>query len=158
MHNLTNLSHKGGFKMATTSLIQSGRQTAPFQVAQTSLLAKLELAFAASWSKESSYEPGTWSTQNSAWGQCGVTALIAQDFCGGRILTGEVNGVEHYWNQLPDGQNLDFTEHQFGKILSRHNIVEADRAIMLSYPDTVRRYDLLRANVENALMEVYTLD
>jgi len=37
-----------------------------------------------------------WRPDNPARGQCGVTAL-----------------VDHYWNRLPDGRDIDFTADQF---------------------------------------------
>ena len=48
-------------------------------------------------------------------GQCAVTALVVQDHCGGSILSGEVNGIPHYWNRLPTNEELDLTLRQFGR-------------------------------------------
>ncbi|SDT24727.1 YunG family protein [Actinoplanes derwentensis] len=59
-----------------------------------------------------------WRADNPARGQCGVTALIVQDLLGGELIVGEVQ-VEaakvghHYWNRLPDGQDVDLTAGQF---------------------------------------------
>jgi hypothetical protein len=33
---------------------------------------------------------------------------------GGDIVTGRVKGVQHYWNRLPDGKEVDLTSCQFG--------------------------------------------
>ena len=54
-----------------------------------------------------SHLPSRWSADNSAAGQCTVTALLIQELLGGRIVYGELNGVEHYWNYLPSEEELD---------------------------------------------------
>ena len=57
----------------------------------------------------------------------------------------------HYYNKLPDGQALDLTLTQYGsevKIESQKEI--RSREFVLSYPDTQRRYALLRSRLEDA--------
>jgi len=46
-------------------------------------------------------------------GQCFVTALCVQDILNGEIMCGMVNGIWHYWNMLPNGQEVDLTSDQF---------------------------------------------
>jgi hypothetical protein len=60
-----------------------------------------------------------WSAANPARGQCGSTALVIHDLLGGDLLIAEVirgdgsrQGV-HYWNLLPDGNEVDLTRGQF---------------------------------------------
>lgn len=71
------------------------------------------------WSIESSSK---WSPQNPANGQCGVTALVVNDFLGGEILKTKTPDGWHYYNKI-DGIRCDFTESQFAKntALPRHS-------------------------------------
>jgi hypothetical protein len=106
--------------------------------------------FSQCWRRETSYDPEHWSAKNPAWGQCAVTALIVQDLLGGALLRANINGIEHYWNQLPDFE-LDLTRHQFRNIKSETPAQEQSREFVLSFPDTVRRYKLLVALVHDTL-------
>jgi hypothetical protein len=112
---------------------------------------RLRIALASAWAPETSYDPIGWSQRNPAWGQCAVTALIVQDYCGGTLISGEVNGVPHYWNRLPTDEDLDLTLIQFGRD-ARHSRADlCDRDFVLSYPDTVRRYHQLQDRVTSRL-------
>ena len=108
---------------------------------------KVSAALSQSWSLETSYDPAGWSEHNSAWGQCAVSALIVQDLLGGELLVGKVNGIEHYWNELPDGRQIDLTKHQFGGIASLEGPSHASREFVLSFPETRTRYERLRRRV-----------
>ena len=70
-------------------------------------------AFEKSWSLDSSSK---WKPSNPALGQCGVTALVAQDCLGGEIVKTWVVKPHitlwHYYN-LIDGNPIDFTISQF---------------------------------------------
>ena len=77
-------------------------------------------------------DAGDWSPANPSRGQCGVTALIINDLLGGELLIADVlrtdgtrQGV-HYWNQLPDGTELDLTRDQFSidEIIQRPRTVQ----------------------------------
>lgn len=61
------------------------------------------------WSIESSSK---WSLDNPANGQCGVTALIVNDFFGGDILKTKLPEGWHFYNIL-DNISFDFTQSQF---------------------------------------------
>jgi hypothetical protein len=108
---------------------------------------QLSRALAQGWSRATSYDPAHWSEQNSAWGQCAVSALIVQDLLGGQLLLGKINGIEHYWNRLADDRELDFTRDQFEHVESLDGPTCADRDHVLSFPDTRRRYRRLRRSV-----------
>ena len=77
-------------------------------------------AIAASWSAETC-DPSDledWHEGNPSRGQCGVSALVINDYLGGDLLLARVSvdGVErsfHYWNRLPDGHEVDLTRAQF---------------------------------------------
>ena len=62
--------------------------------------------------------PG-WSPDNPARGQSSTTALVLHDVFGGSLVTGEVfvSGERmgfHWWNRLPDGEQVDITLEQYG--------------------------------------------
>ena len=61
------------------------------------------------WSSETSSK---WTESNPALGQCSVTALVIQDFYGGRLLKSKINNDWHFYNEI-DGTIYDFTASQF---------------------------------------------
>ena len=66
-------------------------------------------ALEASWSLRSST---LWRQDKPAAGQCGVSALVAQDHLGGEILKTRYGSLWHFYNRI-DGRRVDFTESQF---------------------------------------------
>ena len=76
---------------------------------KSSMIARIQKALEASWSLESST---LWTEGNPASGQCGVTALVAQDFLGGEILKTPYRDIWHFYNRI-DGEVVDFTKSQF---------------------------------------------
>jgi hypothetical protein len=112
---------------------------------------RLQTALKTAWAPETSFDPAGWSSSNPAWGQCAVTALIVQDHCGGSIVSGEVNGIPHFWNRLPTDEDLDLTLGQFGKAARHSRAQLCDRDFVLSYPETVRRYRQLQDRVSSNL-------
>ena len=119
-------------------------------------LKRLEKLIEKSWTKKTSASPQDWKYSNPAWGQCAITALVVQDFMGGELLRAvvpidEKNSISHYWNLLPDGKETDFTFKQFSSETVLKNEEKRDRQYVLSYPDTRKRYVLLRLALENQL-------
>jgi hypothetical protein len=68
-----------------------------------------------------------WTPDNPSRGQCATTAVVIHDFFGGVLMVGEVfvdapdgSGLLpervdfHWWNRLPDGEQVDITLEQFG--------------------------------------------
>jgi hypothetical protein len=108
---------------------------------------ELSVALTRGWSRTTSYDPARWSENNSAWGQCAVSALIVQDLWGGELLLGKINGIEHYWNRLSENKEIDFTRSQFDHIESLEGPMYVDRDYVLSFPATRRRYRQLRRSV-----------
>jgi len=119
------------------------------------MLEILEKALRKSWSAETSSDPKKWTPENPAWGQCAVTALVVQDYFGGELLRFDLLGIgSHYFNQLPDSSEIDLTSSQFTedmyKCILEHAPKETrTREYVLSYPDTVKRYEILKQRVEN---------
>ncbi len=123
--------------------------------------AQLQVAIEHSWTQETSSTPSGWSEANASRGQCVPTALVAQDFLGGDLqkLTTVFNGHEesHYRNVLDDGSVFDATRSQYPEdqelqiadvILGGFSSIRDKR---LSEPATRRRYELLKARVEQNL-------
>ena len=99
------------------------------------------------WNRRTSYDPQGWSKGNRAWGQCAVTALVVQDLFGGVVVRGFVNGIEHYWNRLPNQSELDLTRKQFNEIRDIAGVSPVSRDALLAFPSTVARYENLRQRV-----------
>jgi hypothetical protein len=106
------------------------------------------------WSRETAYEPEKWTPENPTHGQCAITALVIQDLLGGDLLRAKVNGAEHYWNRLPDSSELDLTRDQFGPALTTTTPERVSRAYVLSFSNTVRRYEQLSQLFTSALKEI----
>src|SRR5271157_2945689 len=96
-------------------------------------LAQLEDAIRASWSIETCdpVDRGDWTTDLACRGQCGVTALVVQDWVGGELLEAVVLHLDgthqgyHYWNRLA-GVDVDLTRAQFtrGEVIQESTVVE----------------------------------
>ena len=71
------------------------------------------------WSFETSDQ---WLPDNPARGQCNVTSLVVQDFCGGDILKTEAPGGWHFYNRV-EGKRHDLTASQFAAPIPYADIV-----------------------------------
>lgn len=112
----------------------------------------LTVALRSAWSAETSVSPSSWGEANPAAGQCAVTALVVQDFFGGDLMRAVVRpDVSHYWNRLPDGRELDLTKSQFPSFELAVPPVTRSREFVLSFPETVRRYDIFLERTLRAL-------
>ena len=87
-------------------------------------------------------------------GQCAITALVVQDFFGGDLLRGRIVGGTHYWNRLPNGQEVDLTAEQFENAPIISEVESRSRAYVLSYPATMARYNRLRENLSTLAFQV----
>lgn len=96
------------------------------------------------WAADTSTDPA-WSTKCPARGQCAVTALVIQDYLGGKLMRAEVEGISHYWNQVR-GDEVDLTREQFTKF-EPGAIRTRSRIYVLSFSETVRRYETLKERV-----------
>ena len=94
-----------------------------------------------------------WSEENSSLGQCAITALIVNDFFGGKIMRCMASSGSHYYN-LIDGKLADLTVEQFlGEIPQYENDEEITREYLLSNEDTKNRYLLLNKNLQKTIGE-----
>jgi hypothetical protein len=108
---------------------------------------ELKQRLRSAWREDTSISPGEWSGANPAVGQCAVTALIVQDLFGGELLRGQLTKGTHYWNRLPNGQEVDLTAEQFPSQPVIGNAEERSRDYVLSFPATTARYNRLRTNL-----------
>lgn len=122
-------------------------------------LSHLETSLKAAWSAATSYDARGWTPENAAYGQCAVTACVVQDYLGGDIVWAQAElpdgqKISHFFNRL-NGADLDLTRVQFpaGTHIPAGIAYpnEDARTHILSYPDTVRRYEALKQGVALAL-------
>jgi hypothetical protein len=113
----------------------------------------LQGALLLSWSEETA--AGEWQKACPSLNQCAVTALIVQDYLGGDLLRCKMtNGDTHYWNRLFDSTEIDLTIDQFLCIPAQPikiDFIVRNREYVLSFPNTVIRYELLKTRVQNVL-------
>lgn len=104
---------------------------------------------------DTSSDPEGWSASNPFWGHCAIVSLLAQDYFSGTLIRGSLERTKyanlrsHYWNKLPGGEEIDFTQEQYPD-LSFEDLTgeERDRNRILKYPDTLARYILLKKRFE----------
>lgn len=107
--------------------------------------------------KDTSMSSDRWNEENPTLGHCAVVALVAQDIFGGELLRASLEGTEfaysrsHYWNLLPDGSEIDFTEAQFEGRKPQLSGEVRGREYVLSNELTRQRYELLKNTI---LMEL----
>ena len=89
-----------------------------------------------SWSKEtcSLGLKDNWTKDNKALGQCAVTALVVNDFLGGKIMRCMCESGSHYYN-LINGEVVDLTDSQFKEIPDYSLGEERTREYLLSNID-----------------------
>lgn len=99
------------------------------------------------WSLQSSSK---WTEANPALGQCGVTALVVQDFLGGDILKTKYGEIWHFYN-LIDDESVDFTRSQFDNPIEYSNVVSNREE---AFADTnAQQYSYLRTAVQKRLQD-----
>lgn len=120
---------------------------------------RLEKALEQSWGRETSSNPSKWSSDNPAYGQCAVTALVVQDVFLGRLLRvvaiSPDEKVSHYYNELPAPKGVvDLTRRQFPKGTTFTAPEYRERDYVLSNPETAARYDILIRKVAANLLRI----
>ena len=94
-----------------------------------------------------------WSEENPSLGQCAITALIVNDFFGGKIMRCMASSGSHYYNIIDD-ELVDLTVEQFlGETPQYGEGQERTREYLLSNEDTKNRYLLLKSNLENIMKD-----
>ena len=101
-----------------------------------------------------------WGEDQPSYGQAEVTALVVNDFFGGRIMRSFGESGFHHYNEI-DGELVDLTSDQFGRFIYRiPNYAtgeEITREYLLSNEDIKRRYQLLSSRVDQILKEEESL-
>ncbi|MGN5648617.1 YunG family protein [Bacillus sp. Brlt_9] len=98
-----------------------------------------------SWSIETSSK---WTSENPAKGQCGVTALVVQEICGGKIKKTKVGEEWHFYNCI-DGKRSDFTDTQFK---GRLNYLDVKSNREEAFADTnEKQYSILKEKIMKEL-------
>ena len=116
---------------------------------------KLKQLLVESWSLETCSPGlrGEWTEDNPSLGQCAITALIVNDFFGGKIMRCMASSGSHYYNVIDD-EIIDLTVEQFlGEIPQYENGEERTREYLLGNEDTKNRYVLLNSNLQELISE-----
>ena len=87
---------------------------------------------------------------NKCFGMSGITALIVQDYFGGKIGKIHVNGVSHYFNIL-DNQVVDLTDSQFDSEINYTDYEIINRDLILT-ENTKQRYESLKKRLIKKLL------
>ncbi len=120
----------------------------------TTSFVQLRTTLAASWTAQTASPLVAWTPHNPSSGQCAVSALVLQDYCGGEIRRCVVAGTPHYFNRIDD-QVVDSTAAQFGTVAIDYDTATVrSRQRILRHADTRRRYKLLKGQVERFLVEL----
>lgn len=102
-----------------------------------------------------------WSNDIPTLGQCAITALIVNDFFGGKIMRCMSSSGSHYYNLIND-EIVDLTVNQFlGTLPLYDGGEERTREYLLSNDDTKERYllllDCLKRKMDNVNNKTYKL-
>ncbi len=107
-----------------------------------------------SWGKDTAYknDRGKWTEINRAAGQCTVTAMIINDYFGGKIYRGysKKNNLYHYWNII-DGKKVDLTASQFDNDIHFDKVVLKKKDQLIKIDNVRKRYYILKGRVDNYL-------
>lgn len=93
-----------------------------------------------------------WCEENRTLGQCAITALVLNDFLGGKIMRCESETGSHYYNLIND-QIVDLTVSQFNNLPNYQISTERSREYLLSNEDTKNRYKLLLERVKENFLK-----
>jgi hypothetical protein len=127
-------------------------------------LSRLEVAIRQAWGHDTSAS-GKFDSKNPARGQCAVTAVVFQDYVGGKIVWDEVvlpndSKESHYFNKIEagiSGTEYDLTRLQFpigteiGIGEDKKKGFNSTREYILSYEATRKRYEILSERVAKLL-------
>ena len=105
------------------------------------------------WDKDTC-SPGlrsSWDESNPSLGQCAITALIVNDYYGGKIMRCIASSGSHYYNMI-ENELVDLTVEQFlGEIPEYEKGEERTREYLLGNEDTKSRYLLLNKNLKSVI-------
>lgn len=112
------------------------------------------------WDKKTAYGWGKrWTIERPEVDQCAVTALVLQDYFGGKLLRCETDVGSHYWNEFENGIQFDATVKQFeytGEVPDRSTVITRPRSYLLKNRDTAERYIILKKRVDTIIEKWYS--
>ncbi|MGC9048939.1 MAG: YunG family protein [Patescibacteria group bacterium] len=75
------------------------------------------------------------------------------DYLGGELLY--CKHQHHYWNRLPNGQEVDLTRSQFpkGTIICIDKIITSKKGVRAKRANTEERYKILKSRVITAVIK-----
>ncbi len=102
-----------------------------------------------------------WTPENKTWGQCTITAFLAQDIFGGKVRgILRPGGNYHCYNEVGDCC-FDLTSEQFGEeakeLVYDENNPEQFREAQFRIPEKQERYELLKKLLKKKLYPVEVL-
>lgn len=91
-----------------------------------------------------------WTAANPTWGQCSITAFLAQDIFGGKVYGVPLgDGGFHCFNVVGDCV-FDLTSEQFGdEKLNYTNCPEQSREVHFSKAEKRERYEKLKGRLQH---------
>jgi hypothetical protein len=101
------------------------------------------------WCADTSYN-NEWDVNTPSKGQCTVTALVVQEFFGGKILYCKTaEGSTHYWNKLHSGViDLTLEQFQYSKDYPLYHTTKTkSRNSLLKIKNVNERYQILYKKV-----------
>lgn len=93
-----------------------------------------------------------WSPSNPTWGQCSITAFLAQDIFGGKVFGVPRNGGNYHCFNVIGDCVFDLTSEQFGdEKLDYENCLEQSREVHFAKVEKKERYEKLKAMLDDGL-------
>lgn len=111
------------------------------------------------WSIDTAYEGDKkkWTEDKKSTGQCTVTAMIVQDYFGGKIKRGysEKYNLFHYWNEI-NGEKIDLTYDQFSDKTDIEfiKVITKTKNDLMKIRSVRKRYILLKNRVEEYINNI----
>lgn len=93
-----------------------------------------------------------WNEDNKCFGMCTITALIVQDYFGGKICKTKVGDILHYFNII-DGNIVDLTASQFSSKIDYKEYKISYRNQLLKIKNVESRYNILKSRLISKLLK-----
>lgn len=96
-----------------------------------------------------------WSPENKTFGQCSITAFLAQDVFGGKVYGILRPGGNYHCYNVIGNCVFDLTSEQFGdEVLCYENNPEQFREVHFAKEEKRLRYEYLKAELEKAVAAI----
>ncbi|MDE2001588.1 MAG: hypothetical protein KGI60_03445 [Patescibacteria group bacterium] len=113
--------------------------------------------------RDTASDPDRWTPENPAYSHCAVIALYVQEALGGKLLRASLEGMpkyahmrSHYWNELPDGTQVDLSASQFEES-DRDQVPDGEertREYLTGNEATRKRFELLHSRLEAVIDKI----